>query len=96
MKKFEQFLLQAIVYRLVKSIQGQVTVKSPMALGVSVERALLAVSVGDHMGNLTSPFWYVIVAGIARVDFRTFFGYGLIYAAIWFTIGAVVFTFAPC
>ena len=78
------------------AIQGLVTVKSAMALGVSVERALLALSVGDHMGNLTSPFWYVIVAGIARVDFRTFFGYGLIYAAIWFLIGAVVFTFAPC
>ena len=78
------------------AIQGLVTVKSAMALGVSVERALLALSVGDHMGNLTSPFWYVIVAGIARVDFRTFFGYGLIYAAIWFLIGAIVFTFAPC
>jgi len=48
------------------------------------------------MGNLTSPFWYVVISGIARLDFRTFFGYGLIYAAIWFVIGAVVFTFAPC
>jgi short subunit fatty acids transporter len=52
--------------------------------------------VGDHMGNLTSPFWYVIVAGVAHVDFRSFFGYGLLFAAIWFVIGAVVFTFAPC
>lgn len=78
------------------AIQGLVTVKSAMALNVSVERALLSMSVGDHMGNLTSPFWYVVVAGVARIDFRSFFGYGLIYAAIWFIIGAIVFTFAPC
>lgn len=78
------------------AIQGLVTTQSAMAIGVSVERALLAMSVGDHMGNLTAPFWYVIVAGIARIDFRTFFGYGLIYAALWFAIGAAVFTWAPC
>jgi short-chain fatty acids transporter len=78
------------------AIQGLVTAKTAMAVGVSVERGLLAMSVGDHMGNLTSPFWYVIVAGIARLDFRDFFGYGLAYAVIWFVIGALVFTFAPC
>jgi len=78
------------------AIQGLVTAKSAMAIGVSVERALLAMSVGDHMGNLTSPFWYVVIAGIVRLDFRTFFGYGLVYAAIWFVIGSIVFTFAPC
>jgi short-chain fatty acids transporter len=78
------------------AIQGFVTSKSAMAVGVSVQRGILAMSVGDHMGNLTSPFWYVVVAGIARVDFRSFFGYGLLFAVIWFVIGSVVFTFAPC
>jgi len=48
------------------------------------------------MGNFLTPFWYVLVAGIARVDFRIFFGYGFLFAAIWFIIGVVVFTFAPC
>ncbi len=78
------------------AIQGFVTSKAAMEVGVSVQRGILAMSVGDHMGNLTSPFWYVIIAGIAHVDFRSFFGYGLLFAAIWFVIGAVVFTFAPC
>ena len=36
------------------------------------------------------------VAGITRVDFREFYGYGLIYAALWFVLGVIVFTFAPC
>ena len=78
------------------AIQGFVTSKAAMEVGVSVQRGILAMSVGDHMGNLTSPFWYVIIAGVAHVDFRSFFGYGLLFAAIWFVIGAVVFTFAPC
>jgi len=78
------------------AIQGFVTVKAAAAVGVSVERALLAMGIGDHMGNLTSPFWYVVVAGMARIDFRTFFGYGLLFALLWFVIGVAVFTFAPC
>jgi short-chain fatty acids transporter len=77
-------------------IQGYVTSAAASAAGVSVQRGLLALSVGDHMGNLASPFWYVIVAGVARVDFRDFFGYGLLFAALWFVLGVFVFTFAPC
>lgn len=78
------------------AIQGFVTVKAAAAVGVTVQRGLLSLSIGDHMGNLASPFWYVVVAGIARVDFRSFFGYGLLFAALWFVIGVIVFTFAPC
>lgn len=78
------------------AVQGFVTAKAAMAVGVSVQRAILSISIGDHMGNLASPFWYVIIAGIAQIDFRSFFGYGLIFAAIWFVTGVVVFTFAPC
>ncbi|HUQ94880.1 MAG TPA: TIGR00366 family protein [Bryobacteraceae bacterium] len=78
------------------AIQGFITVKSALAIGVSASRGILAMSIGDHMGNLTSPFWYVVVAGIVHIDFRTFFGYGLVFAALWFVIGVIVFTFAPC
>jgi short-chain fatty acids transporter len=78
------------------AIQGFVTSESALAAGVSVERGLLALSIGDQMGNLTTPFWYVVVAGIARLDFRRFFGFGLIFAALWFVIGLIAFTFLPC
>jgi short-chain fatty acids transporter len=77
-------------------IQGYVTSKAAEAIGLTMQRGLLALSVGDHMGNLISPFWFVVVAGITRVDFRQFYGYGLIYAALWFVLGVIVFTFAPC
>lgn len=77
-------------------IQGFVTSKVAETIGVSFQRGLLALGVGDQMGNLCSPFWYVIVAGIARVDFRKFFGYGMIFAAIWFVLGVFCFTFLKC
>jgi short-chain fatty acids transporter len=77
-------------------IQGFVTVKAAEAVGVSAQRGLLALSVGDHMGNLISPFWAVVGAGIARVDFRLFFGYRLIFAILWFALGVAAFTFLPC
>jgi short-chain fatty acids transporter len=77
-------------------IQGYVTVATAQEAGISAQRNLLAVGIGDHMGNLISPFWTVVGAGIARVDFRLVFGYRLIFAAIWFTMGVIIFTFLPC
>src|SRR5207244_396269 len=78
------------------TVQGFVTVKTAMAVGVSVPRGMLALGVGDHMGNFLTPFWYVVIGGVARVDFRNFFGYGVVFSAIWFAVGVIVFTFAPC
>jgi len=77
-------------------IQGFVTIKAAEAVGVTAQRGLLALSVGDQMGNLVAPFWFVVRAEIARIDFRTFFGYGLIFAALWFVSGVIAFTLLPC
>ena len=76
-------------------IQGFVTATTAAAVGVTAQRGLLALSIGDHMGNLLSPFWVVIAAGIARIDFRQFIGYNLVYAALWFALGVLCFTFLP-
>lgn len=78
------------------TVQGFVTVRAAEAVGVTAQRGLLALGVGDQMGNLVSPFWYVVLAGIARVDFRRFYGYGLVFAALWFALGVLVFTLLPC
>jgi short-chain fatty acids transporter len=77
-------------------IQGYVTSVAAESVGVSAQRGLLALSIGDQMGNLTTPFWYVIIAGVARIEFRKFLGYGLIFAPLWFLLGVLVFTFLPC
>lgn len=74
-------------------IQGFVTVTAAAELGATPQQALLAIGVGDQMGNLLAPFWLVVAAGIARIDFREIFGYCLVYAALWFTVGVTIFTF---
>ena len=76
-------------------IQGFITTKASVAVGVSAQRGLLALSVGDHVGNLISPFWAVIAAGIARMDFRTYIGYNYVWVLLWVGIGALCFTFLP-
>ncbi len=77
-------------------IQGYVTATAAKAVGVTAQCGMLALGVGDQMGNLLSPFWAVVIAGIARIDFRKFFGYGLIFALLWFVLGVFAFTFLPC
>ena len=53
-------------------------------------------SVWDHVGNLLSPFWVAVFAGLARIDFRRFIGYNLVvWAALWFVLGVLVFTLIP-
>jgi short-chain fatty acids transporter len=76
-------------------IQGYVTVTAAAAVGVSAQHGLLALSIGDQMGNLLTPFWAAVGAGIARIDFRRFIGYQFAYAAIWFVLGVLIFTWLP-
>jgi short-chain fatty acids transporter len=74
-------------------IQGFVTVTAADNVGTSPQLGLLALGVGDQMGNLLAPFWVVVVAGIARIDFRAIFGHLLTFALLWFAIGVCAFTF---
>jgi short-chain fatty acids transporter len=74
-------------------VQGFVTSRAAAEVGTTAQHGLLAMSVGDHVGNLVSPFWPVLIAGIARVDFRTFFGYGIVFGGWWFVLGVAIFTF---
>lgn len=76
-------------------VQGFVTSRAAAEVGTTAQHGLLALSVGDHVGNLVSPFWPVLLAGIARVDFRTFFGYGVIFALFWFALGVALVTVVP-
>jgi short-chain fatty acids transporter len=76
-------------------IQGYLTTQAGAAVGASPQLGLLALGVGDQMGNLVSPFWMIVAAGIAGVEFRAIFGYSLLFAALWFVVGVAAFTFVP-
>ncbi len=77
-------------------IQGYVTSVAAQSVGLTAQRGLLALGVGDQMGNLVAPFWYVVIAGVARIEFRKFLGYGLIFGPLWFLLGVLIFTFLRC
>jgi short-chain fatty acids transporter len=74
-------------------IQGFVTVSAANAVGATPQQGLLALGVGDQMGNLLAPFWVVVAAGIARIDFREIFGHLVVFAVLWFVVGVSIFTF---
>jgi short-chain fatty acids transporter len=76
-------------------IQGFVTSQTASHLGASAQQGLLALGVGDQMGNLITPFWIVVAAGIARINFRTMFGYCVLFSVLWFVLGVGIFTFVP-
>ncbi len=76
-------------------IQGFITSEAAAAVGASAQQGLLALGIGDQMGNLVSPFWLVVVAGVARVDFRQLYGYSLLFGLLWFVLGVTVLTLVP-
>ncbi len=43
-----------------------------------------------------TPFWALVGATIAGIDFRQYFGYRLIFAGLWFVMGVLAFTFLLC
>lgn len=75
-------------------IQGFVTSEAAAQVGVSPQIGLLSLGVGDQMGNLLSPFWIIVIAGVARIDFRKIYGFCLMFAALWFAFGVATFTLA--
>jgi short-chain fatty acids transporter len=42
------------------AIQGFISAKVALSVGVTGAARLLATSIGDHMGNLIAPFWYMV------------------------------------
>jgi short-chain fatty acids transporter len=76
-------------------IQGLITVLTAQKVGVSFQRGLLSLGVGDQQGNLWAPFWYIVASSTVRMDFRKFFGYGLLGGFLWAILGILCYTFLP-
>jgi short-chain fatty acids transporter len=76
-------------------IQGLITVKSAEMVGVSYQRGLLSLGVGDQQGNLWSPFWYIVATSVVGMDFRKIFGFGFLAGFIWAVLGILCYTFLP-
>ncbi len=56
-------------------IQGPVIVKAAMELGVSVPKAIMALSYGDQITNMLQPFWALPLLGITGLKARQILPY---------------------
>ncbi|MCP4834571.1 MAG: short-chain fatty acid transporter [Phycisphaera sp.] len=90
----------AIVNIFVPSGGGQWAVQGPIALvagvdaGVPVGKMVMSVAYGDQLTNMLQPFWALPLLAITRVKARDIVGYTalvMLVAAVWITIGLLVF-----
>lgn len=56
-------------------VQGPIAVHAAQALGVPVERAVMAVAYGDEWTNMLQPFWALALLGVTRLAAKDILGY---------------------
>lgn len=75
------FLSAAVVNLFVPSgggqwgVQGPIAVEAAGALGIPVERAVMAVAYGDEWTNMLQPFWALALLGVTRLAAKDILGY---------------------
>ncbi len=57
------------------AVQGPVIVQAAQALGVSVNKVIMALAYGDGLTNMLQPFWALPLLGITRLDARDILPY---------------------
>ncbi|MDM9631355.1 short-chain fatty acid transporter [Robiginitalea aurantiaca] len=76
------------------AVQGPVILEAAQQLGVSLPKAVMAISYGDQLTNMLQPFWALPLLGITRLKAREILPYtmlfmlvgGVIYlAGLWFS-----------
>lgn len=56
-------------------VQGPIMCNAAAALGLPVEKAVMAVAYGDEWTNMVQPFWAIPLMGLTGVNARSFMGY---------------------
>ena len=56
-------------------MQGPIAVEAAFALGIHVERAVMAVAYGDEWTNMLQPFWALALLGVTRLAAKDILGY---------------------
>ena len=60
------------------AVQGPVIVEAANSLGVSLPKAIMALSYGDQLTNMLQPFWALPLLGITRLSAKDILPYSLI------------------
>lgn len=61
------------------AVQGPVILEAAQRLGVSLPKAVLALSYGDQLTNMLQPFWALPLLGITRLKAREILPYTLLF-----------------
>ena len=75
------FLSAAVVNLFVPSgggqwgVQGPIAAHAAAALGIPVEKAVMAVAYGDEWTNMLQPFWALALLGVTRLAAKDILGY---------------------
>ncbi len=56
-------------------VQGPIVMPAAQALGVSLDKAAMAIAWGDAWTNMIQPFWALPLLGIAKLGIRDIMGY---------------------
>ncbi len=64
------------------AIQGPVAVEAARALGVPLERAVMAVAYGDQWTNMLQPFWALPLLAITGIRARDILGYTTLFMLV--------------
>ena len=60
------------------AVQGSIVAEAALDLGLSLPRAVMALSYGDEWTNMLQPFWALALLGITGLKARDILGYTLI------------------
>lgn len=89
------FISAAIVNLFVPSgggqwaVQGPIMIEAAPALGVSIEKTIMAIAYGDQLTNMLQPFWAIALLGITGLKARQIVGYTAVIMFLAFWIYAI-------
>ena len=71
-------------------VQGPIIMKSALELGVSPQKAIMALAYGDQLTNMLQPFWALPLLGITGLKARSI----LPYTVALMGVGTVIYLIA--
>jgi short-chain fatty acids transporter len=75
------------------AVQGPLVLEACHALGVPVERGIMAMAFGDELTNMLQPFWALPLLGITGLSARDILPYTLLVMAVAGAVMAVGMAF---
>jgi short-chain fatty acids transporter len=76
-------------------VQGPPTIMAAAALGVPLNRVVMAFTSGEVITNMIQPFWALPLLGATKTEMRTIMGYCMIVTAALFIVVALIYLYLP-